>query len=222
MRHQHALISHQTAVPGLGASVWQEGNRATSVPGGSCLACRTPAAQLQGPLCQEMPPKGTCPSPSSSASLPSAWHISLLCRLPLWLGQGHEGPYRPRARESHHLFWLLLTEVLPGVGLGDTLASLVHRQEVQSGKECGGTELGRLAKHRERPTGLPFPSPSKHGRKVKGTRGSPPWRAPSSQATPGNAEGSLLSNSWATATRSPDDGWLYQAPGVRHPWPCFK
>lgn len=179
-------------------------------------------ARLQGPLCQEMPPKGTCPSPSSSASLPSAWLISLLCRLPLWLGQGHEGPRGPRARESHHLFWLLLTEVLPGVGLGDTLASLVHRQEVQPGKDYGGPKLGRRAKPIEKSTGLPCPSPSKPGRNVKGTRGSPPQSAPSPRATAGNADGSLLSNCWATATWSPDDGWLYRAPSVRHPWPCFK
>lgn len=38
------LGSPQAAVSGLG--VWQEGNRATSVPGGSCLACRMPACSV--------------------------------------------------------------------------------------------------------------------------------------------------------------------------------
>ena len=164
MRHQHAHISHQTpagwVLPRqLCLDLERQFGKKETGPLQYQVAVVWPAgclpAQSQGPLCQGMPPKGTCPSPSSSASLPSAWLISPLCRLPLWLGQGHEGPCGPRARESHHLFWLLLTEVLPGMGLGDTLASLVHRQEVQSGKECGGPQLGRLAKHTDRPTGLP-------------------------------------------------------------------
>lgn len=114
------------------------------------------------------------------------------------------------------MLWLLLTEVLPSMGLGEIL---IHRQKVQFGKECGGAEIERLEKYRDSPVaplGFPALRSPNLGRLRKQEAAS--LRMPT---LPGPQLGTLRApynaTAGAQASRSPDDGWLYRAPGVRHP-----
>lgn len=102
-------------------------------------------------------------------------------------------------------------EALTSMGVGGALVPLVLRQEVQL-KEFGESEVDNT--EFSTPLGLPaFFSQTWEGKEARGANPrapTRPWPQLGTHAAPSKAVAGTH------ATGSPDSGWLYWAPGVRH------
>lgn len=168
--------------------------------------------------------------PSSSASLhlcPAHFPLHWLpFQPPSTLRRFQEGSYRqPRLLSlpgavGSHLLWLLPTKTPLSTGLGGTLISLVHRQEAQFWKENGRPsyllEIDQKDT-RDRQYRLWASLQTWESKRNKRQPASEHPRAPGHRWEHLQTRTPYRTTAEEHTARSPDDYWLYRAPGVRHP-----